>query len=162
AYFGAQDGSTGFELWKSDGSEAGTVLVRDILPGSVSSQPLFLTDLSGQVLLLAEGPTGRELWKSDGTADGTALARDLRPATLGGSHPDSCTAVEGVLFFLASDPLHGRELWRSNGTEAGTVLVKDIWPGERPGTFDRPDALVNVNGVLFFVADDGVLGRELW
>ena len=52
---------------------------------------------------------------------------------------------------------HGAELWRSNGTAAGTVLVKDIRPGSGGSS---PSNLTNVNGVLYFVAYNGVTGRS--
>ena len=64
-----------------------------------------------------------------------------------------------VFSCLADYGVTGPELWRSNGTAVGTVLVKDIWPG---GAGSFPSALTNVNGVLYFVADNGVYGRELW
>lgn len=51
------------------------------------------------------------------------------------------------------------KLWRSNGTAAGTILFKDILPGS---VGSDPCALTNVNRVLYFVADDGVHGAELW
>ena len=36
-YFVGNDGANGYELWKSDGTTAGTVMVKDIAPGSASS-----------------------------------------------------------------------------------------------------------------------------
>src|SRR5262249_39719521 len=54
---------------------------------------------------------------------------------------------------------HGRELWRSDGTAAGTVLVKDINPGSGSS---NPEGLTLSGGHLFFTADDGVHGVELW
>ena len=54
--------------------------------------------------------------------------------------------------------MHGVELWKSDGTLEGTELVKDI----NTSGSSLPGNLVNVNGVLYFAADDGVNGRELW
>jgi ELWxxDGT repeat protein len=51
------------------------------------------------------------------------------------------------------------ELWQSDGTEAGTVMVRDIYPGS---TGSNPTNLVSMNNKLYFTADNGVHGRELW
>jgi ELWxxDGT repeat protein len=51
------------------------------------------------------------------------------------------------------------ELWRSDRTDLGTLLVKDIRPGSDSSS---PGELTNVNGTLFFAADDGVNGIEIW
>src|SRR5215203_5074719 len=58
-----------------------------------------------------------------------------------------------VVLFRAADPAGGHELWRSDGTDAGTFRVKDINPGPDSS---GPSGLVNVNGVVYFAADDGV------
>ncbi|MEB3831575.1 ELWxxDGT repeat protein, partial [Phormidium sp. CCY1219] len=71
------DGTNGFELWKSDGTAAGTVLVKDIRSGSGSSNPSNLTNINGTLYFGADdGTNGFELWKSDGTAAGTVLVKD--------------------------------------------------------------------------------------
>jgi ELWxxDGT repeat protein len=158
-FFGANDGTNGIELWKSDGTAAGTVLVKDINPGTPGSSPQFLTNVNGTLFFRADdGTNGIELWKSDGTAAGTVLVEDINPGTPGSS-PQFLTNVNGTLFFGANDGTNGIELWKSDGTAAGTVLVKDINPGT-PGSGLR--FLTNVNGTLFFRADDGSHGRELW
>src|SRR5919204_406364 len=81
-----------------------------------------------------------------------------------GVGPDDLTNVNGTLFFTADDGTHGRELWKSDGTAAGTTLVRDIKssPSLRYPESSFPYELTNVNGTLFFRADDGISGVELW
>jgi ELWxxDGT repeat protein len=165
-FFTARDGVHGRELWKSDGTEAGTALVRDIHTGVGSSYdaPSFLTDVGGTLFFSAnDGNVGQELWKSDGTEAGTVLVKDVQPGA-GGSYYDGpafLTTVGPTLFFTEDDVVHGRELWKSDGTEAGTVLVKDIHPGAG-SPYDESTAPTAVGDTLYFAADDGVRGQELW
>lgn len=106
------DSPTGIELWKSDGTASGTILVKDIANGNANSFPDSFTRLGGMVYFRADDAVhGREIWKSDGTAAGTVLAADI--------HPDAqvhlemgFTPVNNKLFFVAEDALHGYELWR--------------------------------------------------
>ena len=157
-FFTADDGVNGIELWKSDGTAAGTVLVKDIGPGS-SSSPSNLTAVGNTLFFSANnGVNGEELWKSDGTAAGTVLVKDISPGS-SSSFPRNLTAVGNTLFFSAFDSVNGYELWKSDGTAAGTVLVKDISPGS---SSSFPSNLTAVGNTLFFRADDGVNGRELW
>ena len=80
-FFRPMTGRNGDELWKSDGTAAGTVLVKDIYPGSGSSYPAYLTNVNGTLYFSADdGTNGKELWKSDGTAAGTVLVRTSIPA----------------------------------------------------------------------------------
>ena len=76
-FFAATDGgSTRQELWKSDGTLAGTILVKDIWPGFGSSSPQFLTNVNGTLFFSAhDSVSGFEPWKSDGTAAGTTLVK---------------------------------------------------------------------------------------
>ena len=59
-FFTANDATTGRELWKSDGTAAGTVLVKDINPGSDSSGPSYLTNVNGTLFFTADDGTGVE------------------------------------------------------------------------------------------------------
>ena len=83
AYFAATDITSGTELWKTNGTAAGTVLVKDIFTGADgeypnSSEPRYLTGFGGTLYFSAFDPVrGRELWKSNGTAAGTTLVKDI-------------------------------------------------------------------------------------
>ncbi|WP_083928346.1 ELWxxDGT repeat protein [Marinobacterium rhizophilum] len=160
-YFSANDfGDFGRELWKSDGTNEGTVSVKDIFPGS-SSNPDSLTPIGNKLFFVARDETSNEeLWISDGTESGTFMVKDINP--FGSSNIEYLTDVNGTLFFAADDGVHGKELWKSDGTEAGTIMVSDI----NTEFFDAgsfPEELTNVNGVLFFsAANNDAVGTELW
>jgi ELWxxDGT repeat protein len=148
-FFGASDNVHGRELWKSDGTEDGTVIVKDIYPGPVGSGPTQLVNLNGTLFFWAsDGEQGYELWKSDGTENGTIMAVDIIPGSEG-LHPSHVTIENGTLFFAAYDEKHGLELWKSDTTETGTGMVKDIFPGSESSSIRF---LTNVNGTLFFSA----------
>lgn len=109
-YFIARDVVYGAELWKSDGTEAGTVLVKDIRVGSLGSNPQSLTNVNGVLYFVAEdGINGYEVWKSDGTEAGTVMVKDIR-VSIGGYVPNSLANVNGTLFFAADDGVNGLEL----------------------------------------------------
>src|SRR5205807_1372658 len=124
------NGYNGNELWITDGTTAGTSLVKDINPSAfspASSNPQYITVLgNGEAVFQADdGPGGRELWVTDGTAGGTMLVKDIN---LGAG--SSITAIgNGQALFQFDDGTDGREMWITDGTAAGTHLADDINPG---------------------------------
>ena len=162
-YFSATDGTAagghGRELWRTDLTEAGTTLVADIRPGTASSDPTSLIDVSGTLFFTAnDGTAGSELWKSDGTTNGTVRVRDIRSGA-SSSNPSQLFAYNGELFFSADDGTTGVELWHSGGSSINTTRVSDINTGAAGSS---PTQFTLYHGVLYFTATTSSNGSELW
>lgn len=153
------------ELWKSDGTEAGTVRVKDINPGEQGSGPAGLANANGLLLFSADdGQVGDELWRSDGTEAGTVLVKDINAETKSSS-PQQLTDMDGTLVFAADDGINGRQLWRSDGTAAGTARMTTVPAGQKVGAGSDPgfpEQLVSLAGTLLFPAEQDTTGEELW
>jgi ELWxxDGT repeat protein len=142
------------KLWKSNGTPAGTSIVKD---SGDRNEPYNLTAFGGKLFFFSGWDGSYTLWKSDGSAAGTVsvayfeyvLNNDLREVT----------AVGNTLFFVTGDSTHGEELWKSDGTASGTALVKDINPGRAASA---PDKLIALGSTLYFTANNGTNGVELW
>ncbi len=164
-YFAADDPMLGRELFRTDGTSANTALFMDLNPGSAGSNPSELAVVNGELYFQADdGVNGAELWKTDGTPAGTVLVDDIRAGVLGSS-PRFMTGFNGNVYFQADDGANGRELWMTDGTAAGTGLVMDINPGSLPifgPNSSNPSNLTAPGSLLYFTADDGANGVELW
>src|SRR5206468_4431074 len=112
------------ELWKSDGTTVGTVLVRAIRDPYTRGLSQVV-NVDGTLFFSAYDGIGYGLWKTDGTPAGTVLVKDINPR----DH-FNLVNVNGTLFFSAHDSVNGDALWKSYGTEAGTVLIKAIYAAE--------------------------------
>ncbi|MEM7200693.1 MAG: hypothetical protein AAF628_10530 [Planctomycetota bacterium] len=161
--FAAADGSRGVELWRTDGTAAGTTLVKDIEPGLPASSPYDFVGLApGLVLFRANtAATGSELWRTDGTATGTFMVADLLPGP-GTSIGSPLTLLGGDVLFFANDGVSGMELWRSDGTAAGTQLVRDIAPGAASAADDRAEMAVVGGELIFSAFNASATGWDLW
>lgn len=159
AVFLGRDSEHGTEPWISDGTLAGTTLLKDINPGTGSSG--FGTDFvefNGDLYFKAfsEG-SGTEIWKTDGTTTGTVLAVEtlLGP---GDGFPLNFVVAGDFLYFTADAGSFGdRELWRTDGTQDGTSVVIDA----NPEGSSEPSPRAEVNGMLVFTAFNGS-SNELW
>ncbi len=161
------DDGRGMELWRSDGTEAGTVMVKDIcsrrvLDSTCSSDPVNFTVAGKKLFFLAWGSsTGEELWVSDGTASGTNIVKDIIPGTVDPSIIKMTSDGETLFFFAENnDGLEKYDLWKSDGTASGTVKVKEL--GIDP--YFNLKEVVAVRNRLFFDCKVplGEYGSELW
>ncbi|HHM12753.1 MAG TPA: hypothetical protein ENJ16_04310, partial [Planctomycetaceae bacterium] len=124
-YFAATTPQAGTELWKTDGTAAGTSLVRDIVPGADGSLPLELTSVDDilffSVLQSGDPNEARALWVSDGTEPGTHRVDDS--GTGGIANPQVLMPFAGQLFFVTNDG--GARLWATTGegTNVGLKLI---------------------------------------
>jgi ELWxxDGT repeat protein len=159
-YYAASDGVRGTELWRTDGSTAGTSMVKDINPGE-SSYPDYMVVVGSTLYFTAnDGENGYELWKSDGTAAGTVIVGDIYPGFTD-SYPAYIVAINSTtLYFTATDEDHGNELFKLDITSGTISLVADINVGTASS---YPYMLTLVSGTtIYFNADDGNTGAELW
>ena len=151
-YFRAHDDTHGYQLWRSDGTPAGTEMVKAIDWSNDNAQQI-VADGGGGVYFVADDGDGITLWHSDGTETGTTRLAD--PAQI--DRPMHLTMSDGVLYFYCRSS--GHVLCKSDGTEAGTVVVANELNG---ASSYSPKHLVDLNGTLYFTAEDDVNGRQLW
>lgn len=164
--FAGESAAGGQELWKSDGTEAGTVKVKEIRPGAEGSDPSGFVKVGQEVFFFADdGVHGQELWRSNGTEAGTVLAMDIRPGSAGSlpATPSPGTAANQILWMVADDGTNGPEVWRFQ-TEQGRftgALLADIWPGSGHAAPTLLTAVPDSSRVVF-AAYDPVRGQAVW
>jgi ELWxxDGT repeat protein len=172
------DDSRGAELWISDGTAAGTTLVRDINPTAGAGAPgprrgpSQLTAVSDRAVYFAanDGSSGYELWRSDGSAAGTQRLLDINPGAAS-SHPRDLIVRGNFLYFTASDDTNGRQLWATDTlTNATTRLTTSglLGPSSQFFVQDRGnDPNLAIAGDTLFLSaysrdSAAVSGYELW
>ncbi|HYK02781.1 MAG TPA: ELWxxDGT repeat protein [Thermoanaerobaculia bacterium] len=143
------------QLWTSDGTAAGTKLLREFA-AAADDREVKPVSLGDRVIFgVDDGVHGFEPWVSDGTAEGTRLLRDI---SSGSSDAEVYFVADGITYFAATDEQHGRELWQTDGTPEGTKLVMDISAGTASSSPEEP---TRAGDTLYFSAR-GAAGRELW
>ncbi len=150
-YFQNNDGASGEELWRSDGTADGTYLVRDVRAGSASADIDQLTVLGSRLFFTAnDGSHGIELWSSDGTPSGTTLVEDINPSTASSS-PRDLVASAGTLYFAASDG-GVKQPWRATADGQGAELIGEVPNGQQDPSVR--DFIPVANGVVFLGSPD--------
>ncbi len=147
-FFTATENGSGRELYVTDGSAAGTVLVKDILPGSGDGvKPVVggraRAFASNKFVFTAvdryetNGSANQQIWITDGTSDGTFPISSSEPGF--NARGLLVDAANSKVFFIAGSSSTGMELWTSDGTIAGTHMVKDVCPGACNGAISGPE-----------------------
>lgn len=179
-------GSNQKQLWRSDGTPAGTAIVDNLSPDWIGADGRWFYYTADGALWRSDGSaagTKRVLEEVDyilgRTSGGLLLHRWLgRPELLSFDPATGATlllsehwisersvsalgfaSLDGVIYFGADDG-RGSELWRSDGTPAGTFMAGDASPAAAAGA--NPSELTLSDRRIYFVADDGIHGHELW
>lgn len=122
----------GNEMWRTDGTIAGTVVIKDIngnfrdsVPGEYNISVAYNNEL---YFVATDGIVGEELWKTDGTEAGTVLVKDINtdPSApfFNGSYIRNMHVFKNKIYFFVRKNFDGslvNSLWSSDGTSAGTV-----------------------------------------
>jgi len=153
-FFVAQHDEKGREVWKTNGTAGGTILLKDINIGVESSVTSNFLEFKGKLYFVAnDGINGHQLWVTDGSEAGT------RRVTSKMNYPVNKIVSNGDYIFYLKNPRDYRlEVWKSDGTDSGTTLVKgDI------AIRNTPDGLISAVGLVFFAAEnEGSNGTMLW
>lgn len=187
-YFNGADLTTGSELWSTDGSTA--AMFKDINPGQSGGVPNSSTPLLANAVIInnhfifsaTTATDGNELWTSDGTPEGTVILQNINTNAGVGSNPflfpvidyngilngdlagglgdifDRTALYNGFIFFSANDGTNGTQLWKTDGTIGGASMVKNI--GGTAGGVSS--SYFYTKSGLYFSADDGITGDEPW
>jgi ELWxxDGT repeat protein len=137
------------EVWSSDGTPAGTVLLRDFGMTTVGFRDFRVGD--ALFFVLSDESRGTELWKTDGTSDGTVRVRRL---DLGILYVSDAIAAGPAGFFTLEEFDGSTELWRTDGTTGGTVRLDAFGPA-----YLSPRFLGTLGRFLYFTVTDASAQR---
>jgi ELWxxDGT repeat protein len=148
-FFGLEYAQQKYQLWKVVGDTGAPTLVKE-LPERVLEFPQFNRDINGIFYFMVD----YVLWRSDGTDAGTYPLKSFY-------YVRDVQVLGNNLLIRIYNADYYEELWKSDGTVAGTTLLKTIRPayGYRSSPNDEGEIL---NGIMYFGADDGTTGFELW
>lgn len=160
-YFAADDGITGVELWKTNGTIESTILVRNIDLNANSSNPKHLTVVNDEFLYFVadDGSHGRELWQSNGTWQGTNLFSDILDGE-NSSNPRHLMEFDNGLYVVANNGTQdiivffiSEEEYHIHSGYVGSEIEIDI---------TNPSKGIIFNDSIYFTADEGLFQLSLF
>lgn len=158
--FQAEATASGKELWKSDGTSAGTIMVKDINPTGDSSPRIFTTLGTYSYFVATDGVKGLQLWRTDGSSANTSMIKGLNASSSSFTQVtikyNQFIAFKDRLYFAGDDGTKGVELWKINNSTDSATLVRNI--NESPGNGSSVDNFVIYNNKLYFTTN----GPQLW
>lgn len=164
--FVADDSTHGEELWSYNPLNQQASLLADLNTGTASSLPRNLTVLGGKLYFSATEPTrGRELYMYDGTNTPSLVTDINKGFTSGVAVSDNGAAFvlyKGLIYLAGRDNTNETHLYSydpaNSDTATNTALVYKI----NPNGSSNPQSFAVYDGRLFFAAEDGANGQELW
>lgn len=156
-YFSARDVAHGFELWKTNGTGPGTIMVKDINVGNNSNfGPDSFTRVDSFLYFTqnnSENPGNTQIWKTNGTEPGTVLVTSSPNSYLNNIE---LFYSNGIIYFSLFNPASGSELWKLNTSTDTVSLISDIATGTASS---NPADFFEFNGFIYFTAtSDGTFG----
>ncbi|MCX6197778.1 MAG: T9SS type A sorting domain-containing protein [Bacteroidetes bacterium] len=150
-YFGAQSSPDNTELWMSDGTTGGTLLVKEInATGSADIGNIAVA--GGKLFFMAtENGTDYDLWMSDGSDNGTTKIAELNQSWNGALSPQNISVMGSRLLFCTQD-----QLIITDGTTAGTDSLHAIT------TYAQGFGYCELNNKAYFILPNGNGTQELW
>lgn len=162
-FFTLDDERHGKEFWRTNGTEAGTQLIKDINPDEESGMGTIYGILEDKIIFSAnDGVHGSEVWVTQGTRSSTKMIQDLNPGPQGSIYSG---VILGDYFYFSGIGSGGRELYRTQGEENSISLVKDFYQGVNfsgdPNSGDPTELTVAGNNIYMHARDEEH-GKELW
>ena len=158
-YFAANDGITGFELWKTNGSTSGTTLVRNVDLDSNSSDPKHLTVGGDGMLYFTanDGEHGYELWQSNGTWGGTNMFLDISPDS-NSSNPRYLIEFANGIYFVANNGTKNIAMVLLNGY---IYDLSSSWNGMINITNPKAAIVMGSDNSLYFTSNEGLFRVDI-
>jgi ELWxxDGT repeat protein len=147
-YLFAHSPTSGSELRKVDLTTDAITIVKDITPGYIGTELMWMHVFAGNLYLMTTDADGSYLWMSDGSGAGTVLVKSFD----GIQYESEVITFGSRFYFSARTNSGGVELWTSGGTEPTTTQVTDFVTGL--GSSDPTNFFVTHDRLLFSIHDN--------